>query len=158
MVAPLFNIVLVSPEIPGNTGNVGRTCLALNLRLILIHPLGFALDEKSVRRAGLDYWKHVRPIQYKSWQDFEVGESPSEDRLFLLTKSASTLHYQGNYVRDCYLVLGCETAGLPEEVLGRYPRRHYKLPLFSPLVRSLNLSNAACAAAYEVVRQLKYTP
>ena len=97
MVNHHFNIVLVSPEIPGNTGNVGRTCVALNLRLILIHPLGFSLEEKSVRRAGLDYWKHVHLTQYNSWNDFEKKESPTVDKLFLLTKSASTLHYQGIY-------------------------------------------------------------
>ena len=157
MLNPLFNIVLVSPEIPGNTGNIGRTCVALNLRLILIHPLGFNLDEKSVRRAGLDYWKHVRLTEYPSWCDFEKQESPSADKLFLLTKFASTLHYQGSYTPGCYLVLGSESQGLPTELRERYRSRLYKLPIFSDLVRSLNLSNATCSVAYEALRQIKFS-
>ena len=155
MLKQLFNIVLVSPEIPGNTGSIGRTCVALNLRLILIHPLGFDLEEKSVRRAGLDYWKHVNLTQYNSWEHFEKEEKPPEEKLFLLTKSALTLHYQGAYTRDCYLVLGSETRGLPPELLKRHSSRRYKLPLFSSHIRSLNLSNAACAIAYEAIRQIK---
>ena len=157
MVSPLFNIVLVSPEIPGNTGNIGRTCVALDLRLILIRPLGFDLDEKSVRRAGLDYWKHVRLAQYPNWRDFEEKESPPEDQIFLLTKSAPTPHYRGNYSCGCYLVLGSESRGLPPDLLERHRSRLYRLPIFSEHVRSLNLGNAACAVAYEAIRQIKFS-
>ena len=152
---PLFNIVLVSPEIPGNTGNIGRTCVALNLRLILIHPLGFKLDQKSVRRAGLDYWQHVNLTEYPSWQDFETREAPAPEQLFLLTKTAPTLHYRGHYRRGCYLILGRETQGLPPELLARHRDRRFKLPLYSEHVRSLNLGNAACAVAYEALRQIR---
>ena len=157
MVDTLFSIVLVSPEIPGNTGNIGRTCVALKLRLILIEPLGFDLDEKSVRRAGLDYWRHVRLTRYQSWDDFERNESPPTDKLFLMTKTASTLHYRANYTPGCFLVLGSETRGLPKELLTRHRSRCYKLPIFSEHVRSLNLGNAACATAYEALRQIKYS-
>ena len=152
---PLFNIVLVSPEIPGNTGNIGRTCVALNLRLILIHPLGFQLDQKSVRRAGLDYWRHVQLVEYESWEKFEKKENPAENKFFLLTKTAPTLHYEGNYTEGCYLILGSETCGLPPGLLERYHSRRFRLPLYSEHVRSLNLGNAACAVTYEALRQIK---
>ena len=152
---PVFNIVLHTPEIPGNTGSIGRTCLALGARLILIKPYGFDLSEKAVRRAGLDYWKHVDIKEYESWDDFYVGEDPKESDLFFFEPS-DQVYYEGDYKEGCYLILGAETRGLPDEILKKHPNRLYGVPMFSEHLRSLNLSNVATTVAYEALRHIKY--
>jgi tRNA (cytidine/uridine-2'-O-)-methyltransferase len=152
----LFKIVLFAPEIPGNTGSIGRTCVALNLELILIKPLAFDIDEKAVRRAGLDYWKHIKLKVYESWEDFLAIEQPEIEKLYFYSKNSKKIHYTGNYTKDCYLVFGPETKGLPTQLFADYGERFYALPIFSEHVRSLNLASAATAVSFEVVRQLKF--
>lgn len=154
---PIFNIVLYAPDIPGNTGSVGRTCIALNARLILIKPYGFDLSEKAVRRAGLDYWKHVNLTEYESWEDFLKGENPSLDDLYFYTKTSNRLFFDLEYKKNCYLIFGSETKGLPEHIFKSYPNQLTGLPMFSEHVRSLNLSNVATTVAFEALRVISYS-
>lgn len=149
-----FKIVLFAPEIPGNTGSIGRTCVALNLELILIKPYGFSLDEKAVRRAGLDYWKHVKLREFDSWSDFIQKENPDRSKLILLENTGKELYYQAPYVEDCYLIFGRETCGFTPEIEAEYQDCMYQLPMFSEHIRSLNLSNVATTVAYECLRHL----
>ncbi|OUR96163.1 tRNA (uridine(34)/cytosine(34)/5-carboxymethylaminomethyluridine(34)-2'-O)-methyltransferase TrmL [Halobacteriovorax marinus] len=151
-----FKIVLYSPEIPGNTGSIGRTCVALNAELILIHPLGFDIDEKAVRRAGLDYWKHVKITEYQNFQEFLDSEKPQLETLHFFTKNAKKNLFETSFKEDCYLVFGCETKGLPQEVLSKYQDELVSLPILSENIRSLNLASVATTAAYEAIRQIKY--
>ena len=150
---PCLKVVLVTPEIPWNTGAIGRTCVALGLELILIKPLGFSLDEKSVRRAGTDYWQHVNLTQYDSWQDFLDARQPSRDALYFFEEDGAQTIYDPDYKQDGYLVFGCESAGLPKEMLADLKDRVFKLPMRSPLVRSLNLANVATAVVYQAMRK-----
>lgn len=154
--SPKFKIVLFAPEIPGNTGSIGRTCVALDLELILIKPYGFDLDEKAVRRAGLDYWKHVRLKEYDSWEDFLQGEKPGN--LIFLENTGEKLYYEAPYAPGCYLVFGRETTGFPPELETRYQADLYRLPMYSDHIRSLNLSNVATTVAYECLRHLISAP
>jgi tRNA (cytidine/uridine-2'-O-)-methyltransferase len=152
-----FKIVLYTPEIPGNTGSIGRTCVALGLELILIKPYGFDIDEKAVRRAGLDYWKHVKIKEFNSWQDFIDSEKPIREKLIFLENNVNQSHYEANYAEDCYLVFGSETKGLPKSFYTDYEDRMYHLPMFSDHIRSLNLSNTATAVAFEALRQINHS-
>ncbi|MEC7277441.1 MAG: tRNA (cytidine(34)-2'-O)-methyltransferase [Bdellovibrionota bacterium] len=145
----MINIVLVEPEIPGNTGSLGRTALALGARLHLIHPLGFDLNEKSVRRAGLDYWKHVDLTEHQSYEDFLKKESPKH--LYFFTAHAKKSLFDAQFNENSYLVFGKESKGLPQELCPE--EASYKLPILSPHIRSLNLASCATAAAYECYRQ-----
>ena len=149
-----FKIVLFAPEIPGNTGSIGRTCVALNLELILIKPYGFEIDEKAVRRAGLDYWKHVQLREFDSWEDFLIREKPAKEKLIFFENYGKKIHYEAPYQRDCYLIFGGETRGFPYEFENEYPEQTYRLPMFSEHIRSLNLSNVATTVAYECLRHL----
>lgn len=149
-----MKIVLVHPEIPGNTGTIGRTCVALDLELILIHPLGFDIGEKSVRRAGLDYWQHVRLSEYDSWQHFMEARTPRETQLFLFENDGEGgTVYDPVYPEDAYLIFGKETKGLPPDVLEGRAARTFELPMRSPHIRSLNLANAATAVIYQAMRR-----
>lgn len=148
----MLGIVLVQPEIPGNTGAVGRTCVALDAELILIHPLGFVLSDARVKRSGLDYWPHVRLSEYRSWYDFIEARSPREDQLFLFEEHASRSFYEPEYPDDALLVFGQETKGIPEAIWRRHPGRQFHLPMRSPHIRSLNLANTVTAAAYQALR------
>lgn len=148
-----MKIVLVHPEIPGNTGTIGRTCVALDLELILIHPLGFDISEKSVRRAGLDYWKHVRLTEYENWSAFMAERAPAEDQLFLFEQDGQGGSvYAPEYPPNAYLVFGKETKGLPAGILDGRGARTFHLPMRSPHIRSLNLANAATAVIYQAMR------
>ena len=149
-----FNVVLVAPDIPGNTGTIGRTCLALGLRLILIRPLGFELDEKSVRRAGLDYWKYVDLTIYDDFGSFLDGENATPENMYFFSKAAKPLYYDMNFKKNGYLVFGSETKGLPSEFFTEYESRFFTLPMYSDKIRSLNLANAATAVCYEALRQI----
>lgn len=154
-ISPQFHIVLVHPEIAGNTGSIGRTCLALQAELILIHPLGFSLDEKKVRRAGLDYWKHVSLREYPSWQNFINDRKPLLNNLFFIETNSSQTIFNAKFSNNSYLIFGSETKGLPLDLTMKYPANNfYELPMFSDKIRSLNLSNAVTACSYEVIRQL----
>ena len=148
-----MKIVLVAPEIPGNTGTIGRTCVALEMELILIKPYGFELSDKTVRRAGLDYWKHVRLTEYDDWDAFVEDRAPTRAQLFLFEDDgASGTVYDPDYPRDAYLVFGRETTGLPSEIIDSFRDRVFRLPMTSPHIRSLNLANAATAVAYQAMR------
>jgi tRNA (cytidine/uridine-2'-O-)-methyltransferase len=149
-----FKIVLVAPEIPGNTGSIGRTCVALDLELILIKPLAFDISEKAVRRAGLDYWKHVQLKTYESFDDFLAHENPADEKMIFFSKTVKKNLFEATYTKDCYLIFGSETKGLPKDIMEKYKDSLVTLPMYSEHVRSLNLSNAACVAAYEALRQI----
>lgn len=149
-----MKIVLVAPEIPGNTGTIGRTCVALDMELILIRPYGFELSDKTVRRAGLDYWKHVRLSEFDSWADFVAIRRPPAEQVFLFEDDGDAgAVYGADYVAGAYLVFGRETVGLPRAILDAYPGRCFRLPMLSPHVRSLNLANAVTAVAYQAMRR-----
>ena len=119
----MFNIVLYAPEIPANTGNIGRTCVVTGARLHLVEPLGFSLDDKTVRRAGLGYWQNLDVTTYAGWEDFlsRNGLSPADERLHLLTKKARRTYAQSTYRDGDYLVFGSESSGIPEELLAAAP-------------------------------------
>ena len=148
----MLGIVLVQPEIPGNTGAVGRTCVALDAELILIHPLGFVLSDARVKRSGLDYWRHVRLAEFRSWDDFADARQPRADQLFLFEEHGSRSFYDAAYPDDALLVFGRETKGIPESIWRRYPGRQFHLPMRSDVIRSLNLANTVAAAAYQALR------
>lgn len=145
-------IILIQPEIPGNTGSVGRTCVALDMELILIHPLGFDISDSRVKRAGLDYWPHVRLSEYASWDAFLAARSPREDQLFLFEEFGARSFYEPDYPDDAMLVFGQETKGIPKPIIDRYADRLFKLPMRSDVIRSLNLANTVSAAAYQALR------
>ncbi|MFT6632450.1 MAG: tRNA (cytidine/uridine-2'-O-)-methyltransferase [Bacteriovoracaceae bacterium] len=149
-----FKIVLLAPEIPGNTGSIGRTCVALGLDLILIKPYGFDLSEKAVRRAGLDYWKHVNIKEYENFDEFLQKEAPSPDQLLFFENNVDQNFYDAPYSENCYLIFGSETKGLPKDFYQTYKDRMFHLPMFSDQIRSLNLSNTATTVAFECLRCL----
>ena len=152
MTGSRMKLVLVTPEIPGNTGTIGRTCVALDLELILIKPYGFSIDEKAVRRAGLDYWKHVRLSEYDNWQAFLQDRAPAREQLFFFEDDGAGSVYDPVYPPDAYLVFGRETKGLQAEILAGMEDRVFHLPMVSPYIRSLNLANAATAVVYQALR------
>lgn len=149
---PRMKLVLVTPEIPYNTGAIGRTCVALGLELILIKPYGFLLDEKSVRRAGQDYWKHVQLSEYHSWQHFLDERKPQRESLYFFEEHGAQSVYTPDYQPDAYLVFGCESQGLPMSILEAMEDRIFHLPMRNPIVRSLNLANVATAVIYQAMR------
>jgi len=148
------HVVLVHPEIHWNTGNAGRTCLAANAVLHLIEPLGFSLEERQVKRAGLDYWEHVAPRVWPGWDQFE-SELPSLGEPYFFSTKAKRSFWDVPLGEppDVVLIFGSETAGLPAELHQRYAGRFVGMPILSPHVRSLNLSTAVAIALYEVIRQ-----
>lgn len=148
-----LNIVLVEPEIPQNTGNIARTCAATGARLHLVKPMGFRVDDKKLKRAGLDYWYLLDITYYESLDDF-FRKNPDGQFYYFTTKALNT-HSDVEYPDNCYLVFGKETAGLPESLLVANPNRCVRLPMISE-ARSLNLSNAVAVGAYEVLRQWGY--
>ena len=148
------HVVLVHPEIHWNTGNAGRTCLAAGATLHLIEPLGFSLDERELKRAGLDYWEHVDLRVWPSWRAFE-SELPNLGEPFFFSTKATRLLWDAPLAgpTGVVLVFGRETGGLPAEFHKRYPDRFVAMPIFSERVRSLNLSTSVAIAVYEVLRQ-----
>jgi tRNA (cytidine/uridine-2'-O-)-methyltransferase len=152
-VNPVFHITLHQPEIPNNTGNIGRTCIATGCALHLVHPLGFSTSEKACRRAGLDYWPRLAPAEHRDWEQYLADAAPPPDRLWLFTTKAARPVWDAPLRMGDHLVFGKETAGLPPELLERYPDRLVTLPMV-PAERSLNLATAVCAAVYEGLRQL----
>lgn len=145
-------IILVQPEIPGNTGAVGRTCVALGLELILIHPLGFDISDKRVKRSGLDYWPHVHLTEYPNWDAFLAARTPRPDQLFLFEEFGARSFYEPDYPEDAFLVFGQETRGIPKPIIAQHADRLFKLPMRSDVIRSLNLANTVAAAAYQALR------
>ena len=148
------HVVLVHPEIHWNTGNAGRTCLATGATLHLIEPLGFSLDEREVKRAGLDYWEHVDVRVWPDWTAFEAALPTLGEPYFFSTKATRVLWDAPLGVpENVVLVFGRETGGLPAELHERYAERFVGMPILSPQVRSLNLSTSVAIALYEVLRQ-----
>ncbi|SMP38985.1 tRNA (cytidine(34)-2'-O)-methyltransferase [Anoxynatronum buryatiense] len=150
-----LHIVLYQPEIPQNTGNIARTCVVIGAHLHIIEPAGFSLEDKMVKRAGLDYWDL---LQLKRYQDFNTFLHQNDHPVpFCLTTKGTRYYHQVNYPQPCYLLFGRETAGLPEEIRLAYEDSCIKLPMNdNPRARSLNLSNAVAAVAYEVLRQWRF--
>lgn len=149
-----MHVVLVHPEIHWNTGNAGRTCLAAGATLHLIEPLGFSLDEREVKRAGLDYWEHVDLRVWPGWSEFE-RELPALGEPFFFSTKATRLLWDAPLggPKDVVLVFGRETGGLPPALHARYADRFVSMPIHSPRVRSLNLSSSVAVAVYETLRQ-----
>ena len=147
-----MNIVLVEPEIPPNTGNVARLCAATGSRLHLIEPLGFKLDDKQLKRAGMDYWHHVQWSRWKDWASFAAQLDP-EARLWMVESNGPRHYADVQYAGDDYLVFGRETAGLPDHLLNQHRGSWVRIPMFNANVRSLNLSNCVALVLYEALRQ-----
>ena len=145
------HVVLVEPEIHWNTGNIGRTCLGTGATLHLIEPLGFSLDEKQVKRAGLDYWKRVDPHIWQGFDTFMDTLVPAPQEICLFTKAGSRLFWDLPALDRLFLVFGAETRGLPPAILNRFPKAHFSIPMTGP-IRSLNLSTAVGIALYESLR------
>lgn len=148
----MFHIVLHEPEIPNNTGNIGRTCIATGCSLHLIRPLGFTTDEKACRRAGLDYWPRLSPVEHDSWEAYIAATHPAHTQLWLFSGDAGRPAWEASIRPGDHLVFGKETAGLPESLMKAHPGRVLTFPMV-PDERSLNLATAVCAAVYEGLRQ-----
>jgi tRNA (cytidine/uridine-2'-O-)-methyltransferase len=145
-----LNLVLVEPEIPQNTGNVARTCAVTGAALHLVKPMGFEIDDKKLKRAGLDYWDKLDITYYDSLDDFL--EKTAGKELFFFSTKASKAHSEVTYPKGCYLLFGKETAGLPKDLVASNPDRAVRIPMRDEL-RCLNLSNSVAVGAYEVLRQ-----
>lgn len=146
----MINIVLHEPEIPANTGNIGRTCVAAGARLHLIEPLGFRLDEKSLKRAGMDYWNDLDVQTYIDFDDF-MEKNPGA-KIYMATTKALNVYTDVNYEPDCYIMFGKESAGIPEEILVNHKEDCIRIPMVGD-IRSLNLGNSAAIVLYEALRQ-----
>ena len=145
-----LNIVLYEPEIPANTGNIGRTCVATGTRLHLIEPLGFLLNEKAIKRAGMDYWQDLDVTRYLNWQDF-LAKNPGA-KIYMATTKGRRVYTEVSYEPDCYLMFGKESGGIPEEILKEHPEEAIRIPMIGE-TRSLNLGNSAAIVLYEALRQ-----
>ncbi len=148
-----LNIVLFEPEIPANTGNIGRTCVATGTKLHLIEPLGFRLNEKEIRRAGMDYWKDLDVTRYINWEDF-MEKNPNA-KIYMATTKGKHVYTEVNYEPDCYIMFGKESAGIPEEILVEHPEECIRIPMIGE-TRSLNLSNSVAIVLYEALRQNQF--
>ncbi|HJO03641.1 MAG TPA: tRNA (cytidine(34)-2'-O)-methyltransferase [Acidobacteriota bacterium] len=147
-----LQVVLVEPEIHGNTGNAGRTCLAAGAQLHLVEPLGFELDDAKVRRAGLDYWPRVAPRTWESWSDLET-QLPGMGTAYFFSAEAERQYWDADYRRPVTLIFGRESVGLPPAIRRHYQDRLVRFPIADPSVRSLNLANCVALACFEVLRQ-----
>lgn len=148
-----LNIVLFEPEIPANTGNIGRTCVATGTRLHLIEPLGFRLGEKELRRAGMDYWKDLDVTTYVDYEDF-LRKNPGA-KIYMATTKGPNLYTEARFEPDCYLMFGKESAGIPEELLYENQENAIRIPMREQ-IRSLNLSNSVAIVLYEALRQQNF--
>jgi len=147
-----LQVVLVEPEIPQNTGTIGRLCLATGATLHLVEPLAFEINDTQLKRAGLDYWEHLRVVRHKSLEAF-IEQLPPNPHLVLFSKKAGRTLFEHKFLPNSYLIFGKETAGLPDWLLNKYTAETVRIPLFDARVRSLNLSNATSIAVYEAIRQ-----
>lgn len=146
----MLNIVLLEPEIPANTGNIGRTCVAAGARLHLIEPMGFQINEKQVKRAGLDYWDKLDYLIYKDYTDF-LDKNPGA-KVYMATTKAKHIYSDVSFEEDCYIMFGKESAGIPEEILVENEDTTIRIPMLGD-IRSLNLSNSVAIVLYEALRQ-----
>lgn len=145
-----LNIVLLEPEIPANTGNIGRTCVATGCRLHLIEPLGFRINEKELKRAGMDYWKDLDVTTYVNFEDF-LEKNPGA-KIYMATTKGKHVYSDVSYEPDCFIMFGKESAGIPEEILVKNEERAIRIPMVGE-IRSLNLSNSVAIVLYEALRQ-----
>jgi tRNA (cytidine/uridine-2'-O-)-methyltransferase len=149
-----MNIVLFEPEIPANTGNIGRTCVATGTRLHLIEPLGFRLNEKEIKRAGMDYWADLDVTVYDDFEDF-LTRNPGA-KLYMATTKAVNVYTEAHYEPDCYIMFGKESAGIPEEILLTNKDNCIRIPMMGG-IRSLNLANSVAVVLYEALRQNNFS-
>ena len=145
-----INIVLLEPEIPANTGNIGRTCAATGSRLHLIEPLGFRLNEKALKRAGMDYWKDLDVTTYINYEDF-LEKNPGA-KIYMATTKGQHVYSDVKFEPDCYIMFGKESAGIPEEILLEHPNEAIRIPMMGE-TRSLNLAKSVSIVLYEALRQ-----
>ena len=148
-----LSIVLVTPEIPTNTGSIGRLCLATNSTLHLVDPIGFEINNTRVKRAGLDYWKYLQIIRHENVKAFFESLPPTAPTVFFSTKATKSV-FEQRFKQGSYLIFGSETKGLGEELLNKFSKNTFQIPQYDDRVRSLNLANAASIAVYEAIRQL----
>ena len=149
----MLNIVLYEPEIPANTGNIGRTCVATGTKLHLIEPLGFSLSEKALKRAGMDYWSQLDVERYVNYEDF-LQRNPGA-KIYMATTKGKKIYSEASYEPDCYIMFGKESAGIPEEILVEHPEECVRIPMIGE-TRSLNLSNSVAIVLYEALRQNQF--
>lgn len=149
-----LNIVLHEPEIPSNTGNIGRTCVAAGARLHLIEPLGFRLNEKAIKRAGMDYWEKLDVTTYLNYEEF-LEKNPGA-RIYYASTKAPHVYTDVEYEDDCYIMFGKESAGIPEDILVKNPDTTVRIPMKDD-IRSLNLSNSVAIVLYEALRQQNFS-
>ena len=154
-----INIVMVEPEIPQNTGNIARTCAITGAKLHLVYPLGFKIDDKYLKRAGLDYWDKLDIEQHDSLQKFLEKYKPEENNMYFATTKAQHCYTDINYCTfkddEVFILFGKETKGLPEELLQKYIDKTIRIPM-RPVLRSLNLSNSVCVITFEILRQIGF--
>ena len=153
----MINIVLFEPEIPQNTGNIARTCAALGAKLHLVHPLGFSISQKEVKRAGLDYWDKLEIEEHNSFEKFLEKYKPEENNMFFVTTKGKNVYSDVDYSKmdEVFALFGKETKGLPEDVLKKYLNKTIRIPMRETL-RSLNLSNSVAIVAYDIFRQCDF--
>ena len=145
-----MNVVLLEPEMPSNTGNIGRTCVATDTRLHLIEPMGFKINEKALKRAGLDYWDKLDVTVYSDYQDF-LDRNPGA-KIYMATTKGPHVYTEVSYEPDCYIMFGKESAGIPEEILVENQDTAVRIPMWGD-IRSLNLANSVAIVLYEALRQ-----
>jgi len=148
-----LNIVLIEPEIPNNTGNIGRLSLASGSNLHLVKPFGFEISDARLKRAGLDYWQHLSVTIYENIEDF--FDKHKDKNLVFLSSHGKNEHWSIDFEEEMFLVFGKESVGLSKSILEKYPKKLYKIPLFSEHVRSLNIANAVSIVVYEGLKQIK---
>lgn len=148
-----LNVVLIEPEIPQNTGSIGRLCLAVGATLHLVEPMSFEITDKHVKRAGLDYWEHVQVVRHKNLEAF-FESLPADASLAIIEEKSGKTLYDHRFTPGSYLIFGRETSGVPDWVMNRYAAETYRIPMYDARIRSLNLSNAVSIAVYEAIRQL----
>ena len=148
----MLNIVLINPEIPFNTGNIGRSCVATGTRLHLVGKLGFKIASKEIRRSGLDYWPNLDYKRYETWEEFLQINQPAREQLFFLSTKGKTAYWDADFQDGSFLCFGAESCGLPKEFYELYKDRLFTIPMTGP-VRSLNLSSSAAITLFEALRQ-----
>ncbi len=151
----MLNIVLLEPEMPANTGNIGRTCCATGTRLHLIEPMGFKINDKMLKRAGLDYWDKLDVTVYDCYEDFLEQNPEARKKIYMATTKAKHTHSEVQYEPDAYIMFGKESAGIPEEILVEHEESAIRIPM-NENIRSLNLSNSVAIVLYEALRQNDY--
>ena len=153
----MINIVLVEPEIPQNTGNIARTCAAIGTKLHLVHPLGFSISEKAVKRAGLDYWDKLEIEEHDSFEKFLEKYKPEENNMYFVTTKGKHVYSEPDFenMEEIFVLFGKETKGLPEDVLQKYIDKTIRIPM-RPTLRSLNLSNSVAIVTYEIMRHQNF--